>query len=121
MPARHAAARQQLAGFLGVYDRFFRLPDACRLSPFPAPGAPLTWTTADDSIVIDVVRTAPRATRSSTSTPPRDCPNWPRGPRPTGSPSPASGCWRCRRRPPRCCRCWARDCSRSPELRSAAS
>jgi hypothetical protein len=59
MPARHAAARQQLAGFLGVYDRFFRLPDTWQLSSAPAPGAPLTWRAADGSIVIDIVRTAP--------------------------------------------------------------
>jgi hypothetical protein len=59
MPARHAAARQQLAGFLGVYDRFFRLTEDWQLSPCPAPGAPLTWRAADGHLVVDVVRTAP--------------------------------------------------------------
>lgn len=59
MPARHAAARQQLAGFLGVYDRFFRLPGTWQLRAQTAPGAPLTWRAVDGSIVIDVVRTAP--------------------------------------------------------------
>ncbi|TFV64613.1 UNVERIFIED_ORG: hypothetical protein E4P37_12620 [Bacillus sp. AZ43] len=59
MPARHAAARQQLAGFLGVYDRFFRLPAQWKLAPATAPGSPLTWRTAAGDAVVDVVRTAP--------------------------------------------------------------
>ncbi len=59
MPARHAAARQQLAGFLGVYDRFFRLGGAWRLSPATAPQSPLTWTTPGGDVVVDLVRTAP--------------------------------------------------------------
>jgi hypothetical protein len=59
MPARHAAARQQLAGFLGVYDRFFRLPASWRLAPVPVSESPLTWRTATGDVVVDVVRTAP--------------------------------------------------------------
>jgi hypothetical protein len=59
MPARHAAARQQLAGLLGVYDRFFRLGPTWRLSPTPAPGAPLTWRNRRGDVVIDIARTAP--------------------------------------------------------------
>lgn len=59
MPARHAAARQQLAGFLGVYDRFFRLESPWRLSREMVPNSPLTWTTPTGDVVVDVVRTAP--------------------------------------------------------------
>jgi hypothetical protein len=59
MPARHAAARQQLAGFLGVYDRFFRLPERFRLTPAAAPESPLTWRTGRGDVVVDVVHTAP--------------------------------------------------------------
>lgn len=59
MPARHAAARQQLAAFLGVYDRYFRLPGAWRLTPLTAPESPLTWRTHRGDVVVDVVRTAP--------------------------------------------------------------
>lgn len=59
MPARHAAARQQLAAFLGVYDRFFRLPGQWTLSPAAVTGAPLTWRTEGDDVLVDVVHTAP--------------------------------------------------------------
>jgi hypothetical protein len=59
MPARHAAARQQLAAFLGVYDRFFRLPEQWRLAAVSAPDSPLTWRTQRGDVVVDVMRTAP--------------------------------------------------------------
>ncbi len=59
MPSRHAAARQQLAGFLGVYDRFFHLPSPWQLSPATAPDSPLTWRTPRGDALVDVVRTAP--------------------------------------------------------------
>lgn len=59
MPARHAAARQQLAAFVGVYDRFFRLPATWRLGSVTAPGSPLTWRAGNGDVLIDVVRTAP--------------------------------------------------------------
>ena len=59
MPARHAAARQQLAAFLGVYDRFFRLPTDWALDSAASPESPLTWRTAAGAVLVDVVRTAP--------------------------------------------------------------
>jgi hypothetical protein len=59
MPARHAAACQQLAAFLGVYDRYFRLPGTWRLTPLTEPESPLTWRTHRGDVVVDVVRTAP--------------------------------------------------------------
>jgi hypothetical protein len=59
MPARHAAARQQLAAFLGVYDRFFRLPRSWELDPMAPLESPLTWRTAAGHVLVDVVRTAP--------------------------------------------------------------
>jgi hypothetical protein len=59
MPARHAAARQQLAAFLGVYDRFFRLPERWQLGPTTAPSSPLTWRATNGDVVVDVARTAP--------------------------------------------------------------
>jgi len=59
MPARHAAARQQLAAFLGVYDRFFRLPTGWALDVVAPLEAPLTWRTSTGAVLVDVVRTAP--------------------------------------------------------------
>src|SRR5690348_5649525 len=59
MPARHAAARQQLAGLLGVYDRFFGMGPTWQLGSSAAPGAPLTWLNGRGDIVIDIARTAP--------------------------------------------------------------
>lgn len=58
MSLRHDAARQLIAGQLGVYDRFFRLPAAWRPAP-AAPGSPLTWRNRAGEVVIDMVRTAP--------------------------------------------------------------
>lgn len=54
-----AAARQQLAAFLGVYDRFFRLPGTWRLAGATAPASPLTWRAETGDVLVDVVRTAP--------------------------------------------------------------
>lgn len=59
MPARHAAARQQLAAFLGVYDRFFRLSAGWALDPVAPLESPLTWRTPAGTVLVDVVRTAP--------------------------------------------------------------
>ncbi|MCZ2818023.1 hypothetical protein [Modestobacter sp. VKM Ac-2984] len=59
MPARHAATRQQLAAFLGVYDRFFRLPAGWELDAVAPLEAPLTWRSAAGAVLVDVVRTAP--------------------------------------------------------------
>ena len=58
MSTRHAAARQLLAGYLGVYDRYFRLQRSWR--PTPAPASPLTWqNTKTGELLVDIVRTAP--------------------------------------------------------------
>ena len=63
MPARHAAARQLLAAFPAVYDRFFRLPATWQLTAGPAAtqaaGSTLTWVTADGHALVDVLHTAP--------------------------------------------------------------
>lgn len=58
MPARHDAARQQLAGHPAVYDRYFRLPGQWTLTG-AAPACPLTWADGHGNVVIDFVRTAP--------------------------------------------------------------
>lgn len=58
MPIRHDAARQLLAGHLGVYDRYFRLPAGWHLTT-PAPGSALTWRRTTGEVVIDLARSAP--------------------------------------------------------------
>lgn len=52
MPARHAAARQLLVGYLGVYDRFLGPPPGARLDPDPAL---LAWQLTE-GVVVDVPR-----------------------------------------------------------------
>jgi hypothetical protein len=103
MPVRHAAARQQLAAFLGVYDRFFRLPAGWALDPLAPQSAPLTWRTASGDVLVDVVRTAPAShplADADTFTRLSEATGWAerRGWRLAGS-----GCWRCRLRRRHCC------------------